>query len=78
MGAFVTGLVFLLFGAGVYVFNTESPGSKITFSRFGLQIGETETVAILLGLGLFFCALGAWRWLRDQDPLDDEPGGDRE
>ena len=77
MGAFVTGLLFLLVGAGVYVFNTESPGSKVTFSRFGLEFGVTETVAILLGLGLFFTALGAWRWLQNQEPLDDEgPGGE--
>ncbi len=64
MGAIVTGLIFLISGALVYAYNTESHGSKITFNRFGLEVGEVETVAILLGLGVFFLAVGAFRWLQ--------------
>jgi len=71
MGAIVTGLVFLISGALVYAYNTESTTSKITFSRFGLHVGEVETAAILLGLGLFFLALGALRFLQ-------RSGGDEE
>jgi hypothetical protein len=72
VGAVVTGLVFLIVGALVYAFNTESHDSKITFNRFGLDLGETETVTVLLALGLFFLGLGAFRWIRSQGPLDDE------
>ena len=73
MGAVVTGLVFLIMGALVYAFNTESHDSKITFNRFGLDMGETETVTVLLALGVFFLGIGAFRWIRSQGPLDDEP-----
>lgn len=79
MGAVVTGLVFLIIGALVYAFNTESHDSKITFNRFGLDMGEIETVTVLLALGVFFLGLGAFRWIRSQGPLDDEqdePGDD--
>jgi len=72
VGAVVTGLVFLIVGALVYAFNTESHDSKITFDRFGLEMGETETVTVLLALGVFFLGLGAFRWIRSQGPLDDE------
>lgn len=78
MGAVVTGLIFLLSGALVYAYNTESHDSKITFGRFGGDLGETETVAILLGLGVFFLGIGAWRWIRSQGPLDDDEGQDGE
>ena len=74
MGSFVTGLIFLVTAAAVYAYNTESHTSKITFGRFGLNVGETETVAILLSLGIFFLGLGAWRWLRNLGD-DDESGG---
>ncbi len=72
MGAIVTGLIFLISGALVYAYNTESHDSKITFSRFGLEIGEFETAAILLGLGVFFLALGAFRWLQKGGDAEDQ------
>jgi len=72
VGAIITGLVFLITGAFVYAYNTESHTSKITFGRFGVDLGETETVAILLGLGVLFLAVGGWRWIRSMGPLDDE------
>lgn len=72
MGAIITGLVFLLSGAFVYAYNTESHTSKITFGRFGLNLGETETVAILFGLGVLFLAVGGWRWIREMGPMDEE------
>ena len=64
----IVGIVFLLAGAFVYTYNTESPGSKIVF-RFEhdnrvFGVGEDETAAILLGLGLFLLGLGTLRWLR--------------
>ena len=64
----IVGIVFLLAGAFVYTYNTESPGAKIVFRVehdnrvFG--VGEDETAAILLGLGLLLLGLGAMRWLR--------------
>jgi hypothetical protein len=64
----IVGIVFLLAGAFVYTYNTESPGAKIVFRVehdnrvFG--VGEDETAAILLGLGLLLLGLGALRWLR--------------
>jgi hypothetical protein len=65
------GLVFLICGALVYAHNTEmhDPAREITFSRmFGMEaIGSTETVALLLGLGMFFLGLGAFRWMTDQE-----------
>jgi hypothetical protein len=72
MGAIVTGLLFLISGALVYAFNTESHDAKITFSRFGLEVGEVETVAILLGLGVFFLAVGAFRWLQRGEGGEEE------
>ncbi len=72
MGAVFTGIVFLLAGAAVYAYNTESHTTKITFNRFGLNLGETETVAILLGLGVFFLAVGGWKWIRTMGPLDED------
>jgi hypothetical protein len=76
VGAIITGLVFLISGAFVYAYNTEYHTSKITFHRFGLNLGETETVAILLGLGVLFLAVGGWRWIRAMGPLDDEDEDD--
>ena len=64
----IVGIVFLFAGAFVYTYNTESPGAKIVFRVehdnrvFG--VGEDETAAILLGLGVLLLALGAFRWLR--------------
>jgi len=63
MPALLTGLIFLLAGAGVYAFNTESHDAKIVFNRFGANLGETETVAVLLGLGVLFLGIGAVKWL---------------
>lgn len=71
MGAILTGLIFLISGALVYAHNTESHDAKITFSRFGLEVGEFETVAILLGMGVFFLALGAFRWLQKGGAADE-------
>ena len=72
MGAILTGLIFLISGALVYAHNTESHDAKITFSRFGMEVGEVETVAILLGLGVFFLAVGAFRWLQRGAPDEDD------
>ena len=72
MSAIITGLIFLISGALVYAFNTESHDEKITFSRFGLEIGEFETVAILLGMGVFFLAIGAFRWIQKGGLGEDE------
>ena len=73
MGNLFTGLFFLLAGAFVYAHNTEThdPSAEITFSQlFGMEpIGPTETVALLLGLGVFFLGLSAFRWLSDQELL---------
>jgi hypothetical protein len=77
MNSLWTGIVFLLVGASVYAYNTESHTQKITFGRWGVGkgLGETETVAVLLGLGVFFVALGAFRWLRRQETVgESEPG----
>ena len=76
MGAVITSIIFLFAGGAVYAFNTESHEAKITFNRFGLEIGETETAAILLGLGVFFLGLGAVRWMMHQGALDDDEGDD--
>ena len=71
MGNLFSGIVFLLSGALVYAHNTEmhDPAGEITFSRLlGMEaIGSTETVALLLALGMFFLGLGAFRWLTDQE-----------
>ncbi len=71
MGNLFSGIVFLLSGALVYAHNTEmhDPAGEITFSRMlGMEaIGSTETVALLLGLGMFFLGLGSFRWLTDQE-----------
>ncbi len=72
MGAFITGLIFLLAGAGVYAYNTESHAAKITFNRFGVHFNEVETVAILLGLGVFFLGVGAFRWLSGLGDEDED------
>ncbi len=64
----IVGTVFLFAGAFVYTYNTESPGSKLVFRVehdnrvFG--VGEDETAAILLGIGVLMLAMGAFRWLR--------------
>lgn len=58
------GVIFLLAGAGVYAYNTESHDSKIVLGRFGLPFGETETVAILLGIGVLLMLVGGVQWLR--------------
>lgn len=71
MQSIAVGIVFLLAGGFVYAYNTESHDSKILFARFGLNLGETETVAVLLGVGVLFLAIGAVRWLAGQ-------GGDEE
>ncbi len=75
MGAIVTGIVFLLAGAGVYAFNTESHTTKLVFGRLGLSLGEVETVAVLLGLGLFFLGLGGLQYLAANKDLDPENDG---
>ena len=71
MGILFTGLFFLLSGALVYAHNTEThdPAREITFAQlFGMEaIGATETVALLLGLGMFFLGLAAFRWLSEQE-----------
>jgi len=71
-------------GAIVYWLNTEQhdPNREITFSRlFGFDaVGAIETVAVLLGMGMFFLGLGAFRWLREQglSSDDDEVEGSSE
>lgn len=71
MGNLFSGIVFLLSGALVYAHNTEmhDPAREITFSRMlGMEaIGSTQTVALLLGLGMFFLGLGAFRWLTERE-----------
>lgn len=78
MPTLITGIIFLLAGALVYVFNTEThdPSKEITFSRtLGMEaIGPVETVAILIGLGMFFLGLGAFRWLTHQQLIEDDQG----
>ena len=63
-------------GAIVYWFNTNqpNPNREITFSRlFGFdEVGAIETVAVLLGMGMFFLGLGAFRWLREQGLSSDD------
>ncbi len=66
----IVGIVFLLAGAFVYTYNTESVTSKVVF-RFEhdnrvFGVGEDETAAILLGVGVLLLALGSFRWLRMQ------------
>jgi len=76
VGNLFSGIVFLLSGALVYAHNTEmhDPGREITFSRtLGMEaIGSTETVALLLGTGMFLLGLGAFRWLTDQELMSAE------
>jgi hypothetical protein len=76
VGNLFSGIVFLLSGALVYAHNTEmhDPAKEITFSRlFGMEaVGPTETVALLLGIGMFFLGLGAFRWITDQALLDEQ------
>tara|TARA_Y100001968_G_scaffold312461_1_gene335651 strand:- start:703 stop:933 length:231 start_codon:yes stop_codon:yes gene_type:complete len=64
----VVGTVFLLVGALVYTYNTESPDSKIVFrvehDHRVWGVGEDATAAILLGIGVLLLASGALRWLR--------------
>jgi len=71
MGNLFSGIVFLLCGALVYAHNTEmhDPSGEITFSRMlGMEaIGSVETVALLLGLGMFFLGFGAFRWITEQE-----------
>jgi hypothetical protein len=71
VGHLFSGIAFLLSGALVYAHNTEmhDPAREITFSRMlGMEVvGPTETVALLLGLGMFFLGLGAFRWLTEQE-----------
>lgn len=78
----LTGLAFLLSGAIVYWLNTEQhdPDREITFSRLlGFEsIGAIETVAALLGMGMFFLGLGAFRWLSEQGFVAEEEGADDE
>ena len=74
MQALLTGLIFLIAGAAVYAYNTESHDSKIVFNRLGLNLGETETVAVLLGLGVLFLGIGAVRWLGSLE--SDEAGSE--
>ena len=80
MGALITGLAFLLAGALVYAYNTESHDSKITFrDLLGMEsVTEVQTVTILLGLGVFFLGLGAVRWLTQQQVRQDaeDSGGE--
>ena len=61
------GLILMVTGGGIYVFNTESHTTKITFGRLGLETGEVETVAIILGLGAFLICWGAMQWLDRPD-----------
>jgi hypothetical protein len=78
----LAGLSFLLTGAFVYALNTEQhdPNLELTFRRlFGIDpLGSIETVAVLLGLGMFFLGLGAYKWLAEQvavlPPDEEEPG----
>lgn len=60
MSGFLTGLVFLFVGVGVYAFNTESHGTQVIFPG----MSPDQTAAALMGLGVFFTALGGFRWLR--------------
>ncbi|GEM_PF-1689367 len=60
MSGFMTGLVFLFVGVGVYVFNTESHTRQVIFPG----MTPDQTAATLLGAGIFFTALGGYRWLR--------------
>ena len=83
MKELLAGFSFLLTGALVYALNTEQhdPTQELTFRRlFGIDpLGSIETVAVLLGLGMFFLGLGAYKWLAeqaDQLPPDEEVGGD--
>ena len=80
MGALVTGIVFLLTGALVYAYNTESHDSKITFrDLLGMEsVTEVQTVTILLGLGVFFLGLGAVRWLTQQQAQQDADSSEAE
>jgi hypothetical protein len=76
VGNLFSGIAFLISGVLVYAHNTEmhDPAGEITFSRMlGMEvIGSTETVALLLGIGMFFLGLGAFRWLTDQALLADQ------
>jgi hypothetical protein len=60
MSGFLTGLVFLFVGVGVYVYNTEVHTGQVIFPG----MTPDQTAATLLGLGIFFTALGGFRWLR--------------
>jgi hypothetical protein len=60
MSGFMTGLIFLFVGVGVYVYNTEAHSSQVIFPG----MNPDQTAATLLGLGIFFTALGGFRWLR--------------
>ena len=76
----IVGIVFLLAGAFVYTYNTESHGAKIVF-RFEHDhrvwgVGEDQTAAILLGLGVLLLAQGAFRWLRRHSTVPSEEGAD--
>ena len=74
MSAVIVGIVFLLAGAGVYGFNTESHVRQIVFPG----MGPDQTAGVLLGLGVVFVAIGALRWLRSgafgDAPDDPFPG----
>ena len=74
----IVGTLFLFAGAFVYTYNTESSGSKLVFRVehdnrvFG--VGEDETAAILLGIGVLMLALGAFRWLRRNTSVVEQEG----
>ncbi len=52
--------VFLLVGVGVYAYNTEAHSGQVIFPG----MTPDQTAATLMGLGVFFTALGGFRWLR--------------
>ena len=60
MSGFLTGLLFLFVGVGVYAYNTEAHTGQVIFPG----MNPDQTAATLLGLGIFFTALGGFRWLR--------------
>ena len=60
MSGFITGLIFLLAGAGIYAFNTESHDRQLVLPG----LNPDQTAGAILAAGVFFTALGAWRFLR--------------
>jgi len=60
MSGFLTGLIFLIVGVGVYAYNTEAHSGQVIFPG----MSPDQTAAALMGLGVFFTALGGFRWLR--------------